>query len=65
MALSPLGMPFRGLLLTVLALIATTGRGQLVVDGTLTPEQLVQNVLLGGGVSISNITFNGVSAGLR
>ena len=26
----------------------------------MTPDQLVQNVLLGGGVSISNITFNGV-----
>jgi hypothetical protein len=48
----------------ILALIATTGRGQLVVDGEpLTPEQLVQNVLLGGGVTISNITFNGVRHG--
>ncbi|HNR54963.1 MAG TPA: choice-of-anchor L domain-containing protein, partial [Flavobacteriales bacterium] len=34
---------------------------QLLVDGTLTPEQLVQNVLLGGGVTVSNITFNGVA----
>ncbi|HMC98392.1 MAG TPA: choice-of-anchor L domain-containing protein, partial [Flavobacteriales bacterium] len=35
--------------------------GQLVVDDTMTPQQLVQNVLLGGGVTVSNITFNGVS----
>lgn len=60
MALSPVGMPFRGLLFSLLLFTATAGRGQLVVDGTMTPEQLVQNVLLGGGVSISNITFNGV-----
>ena len=34
-------------------------RAQIVIDTTLTPEQLVQNVLLGSGVSVSNITFNG------
>ena len=37
-------------------------QAQLLVDGTMTPEQLVQNVLLGGGVTVSNITFNGVAA---
>jgi hypothetical protein len=26
----------------------------------MTPEQLVQNVLLGGGVQVSNVTFNGM-----
>ncbi|MBK8340265.1 MAG: choice-of-anchor L domain-containing protein [Flavobacteriales bacterium] len=34
-------------------------RAQLTVDNALTPEQLVQNVLLGGGVTATNITFNG------
>lgn len=29
----------------------------------MTPAQLVQNVLLGGGVSVSNITYNGVAVG--
>lgn len=33
---------------------------QLVVNATLTPAQLVEDVLLGGGVTVSNITFNGV-----
>lgn len=33
--------------------------GQLVVGNTLTPQQLVQDVLLGSGVTVSNITFNG------
>ncbi|MGV3638388.1 MAG: choice-of-anchor L domain-containing protein [Flavobacteriales bacterium] len=60
MALSPASMPIRGLLFSLLTVVATVGRGQLVVDASFTPEQLVQNVLLGGGVSISNITFNGV-----
>lgn len=40
--------------------ITTSGWGQLVVNEGLTPAQLVQNVLLGGGVSVSNIMFNGV-----
>lgn len=32
---------------------------QLNVNATMTPQELVQNVLVGGGVSISNVTFNG------
>lgn len=36
--------------------------GQISMDMTLTPEQLVQDVLLGNGVSVSNITFNGQPA---
>ena len=35
---------------------------QLTVDNTATVESLVQNVLLGGGVNVSNITFNGLPA---
>lgn len=33
--------------------------GQIIVDNTLTPEELVQDVLLGAGITASNITFNG------
>ena len=44
---------------TLLAMGAVLlSKGQLVLDNTMTPEQLVQNVLLGGGVNVSNITFN-------
>ena len=32
---------------------------QLTVSNTMTPEQLVQNVLLGAGVTATNITFTG------
>ncbi len=36
-------------------------KAQVVIDNSLTPTQLVQQVLLGNGVSVSNITFNGQS----
>lgn len=36
--------------------------GQLVVDQTYTPQQLVENVLIGQGVQVSNVTFTGASA---
>ncbi len=32
---------------------------QLLIDNTMTPEQLVQNILIGSGVTVSNITFTG------
>jgi len=34
---------------------------QVAIDNSLTPTELVQQVLLGNGVSVSNITFNGQS----
>lgn len=46
-------------LLLVLSIAPSIGFGQLTVTNTLTPEQLVQNVLLGSGVTVSNVTFNG------
>src|SRR5262245_61950809 len=41
-------------------LIAFAGEAQLVLDNSQSPEYFVQNVLLGGGVVVSNVTFNGV-----
>lgn len=35
-------------------------QAQLNVSSSLTPTQLIQDVLLGGGVSVTNITYNGV-----
>ncbi len=32
---------------------------QLVVDTTMTPEQLVQNILVGTGVTVSNVSYSG------
>lgn len=45
-----------GLFILIAPLVS---RAQLVIDNTQTPTQLVQNVLLGGGVTASNITFTG------
>src|SRR5690606_211312 len=45
-------------LLTVL-IVPAIAEAQLVVNGGQTANALVQNVLLGGGVAVSNITFNG------
>lgn len=39
---------------------AVAANAQLVVDNTLTPTQLVQDVLLGQGVTVSNVMYNGV-----
>ncbi len=47
-------LPLAGLLMSVPA------AAQLSVDNTQTPEQLVQNILLGAGVTVSNVTFNGL-----
>lgn len=40
--------------------LVTYTQAQLVVNSTLTPTQLVQDVLLGSGITVSNITYNGV-----
>ena len=41
---------------------ALSAKAQLTVNSTMTPTQLVQNVLLGSGVTASNITFSGPNA---
>lgn len=46
-------------LLFVLALRSTS---QIVIDNTQTVEYYVQNILLGSGVTVSNVTFNGMPA---
>lgn len=43
----------------VLLLLVSNVRAQLVTSTTQTPQQLVNNVLLGGGVNVSNITYTG------
>jgi hypothetical protein len=48
------------ILLIFLVAFFNTTFAQLVVNNTTqTPNQLVQNVLLGGGITVSNVTFNG------
>ncbi len=48
----------------VIVLEASTAFSQVVVDGTKTTQQLVQDVLLGPGVTASNITFMGAKGAI-
>jgi hypothetical protein len=51
----------RNALLVLSGFFATgTTTAQIDIQNTSTPEDLVQNVLLGSGVQIFNVTFNGV-----
>ena len=52
--------PMRKLIcfLTII-LSSTLGFAQLEIDNTLTPQELVEEVLLGEGVTVSNVTFTG------
>lgn len=53
-------MFIRSVLLLVLALVGVLQvRAQLNVSNAMTPQQLVQDVLLGGGVTAFNVTYNG------
>ena len=46
-------------LLTTLIGFTSLVKAQLITSNTLTPQQIVQNILLGAGVTASNITFTG------
>ena len=57
---------FIAILLLLPFTLPITGTSQLTVDNTtMTVEQYIQNVLLGGGVTISNVQFNGGSAAVN
>lgn len=45
--------------LLVSAGYAGTAPAQIVLNGALTPQQAVENILLGPGITATNITFNG------
>jgi gliding motility-associated-like protein len=48
------------LVVLILMFVGVTVNAQLTVTtGALTPTQYVQNVLIGGGVTVSNVTFSG------
>lgn len=52
--------------ITSLALLlgVTSAEAQLTVSGAMTPSQLVTNVLVGSGVTVSNITYTGAPAAI-
>ena len=57
---------FHNTFLPVLLLLATVAgvNAQLITQGNQSPQQLVQNVLLGGGVTVSNIQYQGGAASI-
>lgn len=56
-------LSYKKFFLTFLVLTTGVANAQLAVDNTsFNPTQLVQNVLVGQGVTVSNVTFNGVAA---
>jgi len=46
-------------MLFILLVIPFLTYGQLQVNGSLTPQQLVQNILVGGGVNVTNVQYTG------
>lgn len=50
------------ILFLVLMLISGVSMSQITVQNTQTPQQLVQNVLAGNGVQISNVAINGLTS---
>lgn len=52
-------LPFRSVIFSVLLFSFFKSNAQLTVSSTPTPAQLVTNILLGPGVSASNITYSG------
>ncbi|MEO8589191.1 MAG: choice-of-anchor L domain-containing protein [Flavobacteriales bacterium] len=47
-------------ILAIAALMCGAASAQLVMNTSQTPQELVQDVLLGSGVTVSNVAFNGV-----
>ncbi len=53
------------ILLSIAFLLSlNSGFAQLTVNGSLTPLQLVQSILIGNGVSVSNVTYTGAPAAI-
>ena len=52
------------LLILFIILVFTRAQGQLITNTAQPPQSLVQNVLLGQGVTVSNIMFNGSNAAI-
>jgi len=51
--------PIAILVLFITLFTINQGHAQLTVSTSMTPQQLVQNVLIGSGVTVSNVTYNG------
>ena len=45
--------------LSIIAIGTADLRAQIVIDNSLTPQEFVEQILVGTGVSVSNVTYNG------
>lgn len=52
---------FKPLFAALFSVVVLNISAQVTIDQTLTPQQLVEDVLLGNGIVVSNVTFNGLS----
>ena len=52
------------LLLSILLLLGFTSHSQLITNGGQTPGALVQNVLIGPGVNVSNVFYSGTQSAI-
>src|SRR6056297_1770213 len=51
---------YKKILISAVALLfSMASHAQVTIDQTMTPQELVEEILLGEGISVSNITFNG------
>ena len=50
------------ILTVIFALYSLNGIGQLIIDPNVTPAQAIEDVLVGDGVDVSNISYNGNAA---
>ena len=46
-------------ILIILLLVVSSVNAQLITNNSLSPEDLIKNVLVGRGIDISNVTFTG------
>lgn len=52
---------YKSIISVILILFSSISYSQLVVSTAMTPQQMVQNVLLGSGVTATNITYTGAA----
>ena len=53
------------IVLLLLSLNVNILKSQLIITTTQTPDQLVQNILVGTGVTVTNVTFNSPASALN
>src|SRR5436190_7702799 len=53
-----------GIIFSIMFFISSSAKAQLTTSTSMTPAQLVQSVLLGGGLTATNITYSGAATAI-